>query len=177
VPATTAAVLPQEANQGLFVEDFNMNDGSKPLFPEETGAGVDLGITQSVVTLDLLRSPIFEGGSSRGLGLDDSIFPGSNSLLDLNDLNTELSLAISGFFEAPVMAEDGLGSETEHCIASNVRIWKDFIDALERERLRLPKIKTDAGSLLVSPRDSGCVKRIAEGVQSIEHFSLGGNGC
>jgi hypothetical protein len=52
-------------------------------------------------------------------------------------------------------------------LISPVRALSDELtDALEKERLVLPKIKTgngDMGALLTtSPRDSGCVKRIAE---------------
>ncbi len=52
-------------------------------------------------------------------------------------------------------------------IIPSVRASSDELtDALEKERLVLPKIKTgngDMGALLTSsPRDSGCVKRIAE---------------
>ncbi len=52
-------------------------------------------------------------------------------------------------------------------LISTVRASSDELtDALEKERLVLPKIKTgngDMGALLTtSPRDSGCVKRIAE---------------
>jgi hypothetical protein len=52
-------------------------------------------------------------------------------------------------------------------LMSSVRASSDELtDALEKERLVLPKIKTgngDMGALLpTSPRDSGCVKRIAE---------------
>lgn len=50
--------------------------------------------------------------------------------------------------------------------------WEELIDALEKERQRLPKIKTEMGNVIVSsPRDSGCVKRITERLKSTEHFS------
>lgn len=51
--------------------------------------------------------------------------------------------------------------------------WEELIDALEKERLRLPKIRTETGNaILSSPRDSGCVKRITERLKSLEcHFS------
>ena len=45
---------------------------------------------------------------------------------------------------------------------------KELIDALEKERLRLPKIKTGIeASISTSPRDSGRVKRIAERLQLV----------
>lgn len=51
--------------------------------------------------------------------------------------------------------------------------WKELIDALEKERLGLPKIKTSSTSRKMgvttrpnSPRDSGGVKRIAEQMKS-----------
>lgn len=52
-------------------------------------------------------------------------------------------------------------------LMSSVRVSSDKLtDALEKERLVLPKIKTGNGDigapLTTSPRDSGCVKRIAE---------------
>ena len=50
--------------------------------------------------------------------------------------------------------------------------WEELIDALEKERLGLPKIKTGgrkSGGMTRtnSPRDSGCVKRIAEQMKSL----------
>ncbi|KAG0624112.1 hypothetical protein M758_3G225200 [Ceratodon purpureus] len=56
--------------------------------------------------------------------------------------------------------------------AEQLRVqWEELIDALEKERLELPKIKTGGLKSGVmtrtnSPRDSGCVKRIAEQMKS-----------
>ena len=55
--------------------------------------------------------------------------------------------------------------------------WEEFIDALEKERLGLPKIKTggrEPGAMTraYSPRDSGCVKRIAEQMKSLRAAKL-----
>lgn len=53
--------------------------------------------------------------------------------------------------------------------------WEELIDALEKERLGLPKIKTGgrkAGVRTNSPRDSGCVKRIAEQMKSLRAAKL-----
>jgi len=49
--------------------------------------------------------------------------------------------------------------------------WAELIDALEKERLGLPKIKTSSRKMGVtgSPRDSGGVKRIAEQMKSAHH--------
>ncbi|KAG0627390.1 hypothetical protein M758_2G197400 [Ceratodon purpureus] len=50
--------------------------------------------------------------------------------------------------------------------------WEELIDALEKERLGLPKIRTETGNVIVSsPRDSGGVNRMTERLKSMEHFS------
>lgn len=64
---------------------------------------------------------------------------------------------------------DSVTAEASRPAISSIRArLKELIDALEKERLRLPKIKTGIeASISTSPRDSGRVKRIAERLQLV----------
>ena len=65
---------------------------------------------------------------------------------------------------------DSDSAEASRPATSSIRArLKELIDALEKERLRLPKIKTGIeASSSTSPRDSGRVKRIAERLQLLK---------
>lgn len=85
----------------------------------------------------------------------------------LNPLKSPISTLSMG----PVSLD--LTRKVEDLKASVRARWEELTDALEKERLGLPKIRTgsssDAAAMLsTSPRDSGCVKRIAQQVKAME---------
>ena len=161
-------VTPQVGGQGPTAEGLVATKVDRKNGSHGNEGPVSLTASKPVVTLDLLRNAIF-GACQAEIDPIDPIVPCPESRLELD---TELSLAVSASFEAPAITD--LDQEAERPVNSSVRArWKELIDALDKERKRLPKIRTETGTpLFTSPRDSGCVKRIARQVKAMEYFKL-----
>lgn len=102
------------------------------------------------------------------LHCDEGIPPPSNPESSIVDQVSSLASVLSR-----VMPKQMDSMEAEQLRAR----WEELIDALEKERLGLPKIKTGGRKIGVttrtnSPRDSGSVKRIAEQMKSFGATTL-----
>jgi hypothetical protein len=137
----------------------------------------------TTVTMDLLRSIIFaeETVSSTYYDFFGSTPSSLREFPDEEDLvqepDTDLTLAVSSFsHERSREGENECVGGTEELVISSVTRarWKELFDALEKERRRLPRIRTNTGpkKKLASPRDSGCVKRVSDRTKVMEYFSL-----
>lgn len=137
----------------------------------------------TTVTMDLLRSIIFSEETISSTYYDffgstpSSLreFPDEEDIVQEPD--TDLTLAVSSFsHERSREGENECVGGTEELVISSVTRarWKELFDALEKERRRLPRIRTNTGpkKKLASPRDSGCVKRVSDRVKVMEYFSL-----
>lgn len=90
--------------------------------------------------------------------------------VQLQEFDGKLNHAISSSsFNGENRKTDNDSAEASRPAISSIRArLKELIDALEKERLKLPKIKTGSeASISTSPRDSGRVKRIAERQQLV----------
>lgn len=151
------------------------SDANEPSLEEEK-------IKPTTETMDLLRSIIFSGETFSSTYYD---FFGStpSSLREFPDEeefvqepDTDLTLASSFSHERSLAADDKSVGGPEELVLSGVTRarWKELFDALEKERRKLPRIRTSTGpkKKLASPRDSGCVKRVSDRVKVMEYFSL-----